>query len=492
VILGQNVIFQVVKGFIIKTIKKEWQRVNFPYSNKKWMTISLAAVLTTAIGAGTLTASANTATTEQTKATASATAEQAKETTATATETAAATDTKDQAATGSQASAANSTTEKAAAAPATTNTTTNTTAPTTTTPATTTPATTTPATTTPATTAPSSTAAEELTLEKAIQQALESNATLVTARLDAKNADINQMLSYKTSAEMPADMIESLAAAKGKYVNNAQLEMTTKLNAMQVTATESKIKLGAQQAYYNLIFALDDLQLKKQSLTRAQTQLKVAKAAFQVGTKAKTDVLQAEMGVAGAQASLTSAQNAVEVARMDLNDFEGRCLTKNWKIVSSNKETAPIKLTMKQAEDQALAKRIEMTKVQEELKLAELNVKLIEEYSALSTLPGRVARNNVEKSKLAIDEQKRAISKEVSQAYLNLNAAREAIDYQKTAKDSAAESYRLTNLRFENGLATTLEVIQAEEELSNRENQYQKAVLQYNLAVVNFETALGN
>ncbi|TGV30715.1 TolC family protein, partial [Mesorhizobium sp. M00.F.Ca.ET.186.01.1.1] len=119
-------------------------------------------------------------------------------------------------------------------------------------------------------------------------------------------------------------------------------------------------------------------------------------------------------------------------------------------------------------------------------------VKLIEEYSALSTLPGRQARNNVEKAKLAIEEQKRTISKEVAQAYLNLNAAKQAIEFQKKAKDSAAESYRLTNLRFENGLATTLEVIQAEEELSDRENQYQKAILNYNLAVVNFETALGN
>lgn len=430
--------------------------MNFPYSNKKWMTISLAAVLTTAIGAGTLTASANTAATEPTKTTATATTEQDK-----------ATATNETTATGTE--------EKATAAPA---------------PAATT--TTAPATTTPTTTEPTTGAVEELSLEKAIQQALETNATLATARLDAKNADINQMLSYKSSADMPADMIESLDAAKGKYIGNAQGEMTKKLNALQVTATEGKIKLGAQQAYYNLIFAQDDLELKKQSLSRAQTQLKVAKAAFAVGTKAKTDVLQAEMGLAGAQANLTSAKNSVEVARMDLNDFLGVELTKNWKVASSNKQTAPIKLTMQQAEDQAISKRVEMTKVQEELKLAELNVKLIEEYSALSTYQGRVARNNVEKSKLAIEEQKRAISKEISQAYLNLNAAREAIDYQKTAKDSAAESYRLTNLRFENGLATTLEVIQAEEELSNRENQYQKAILQYNLAVVNFETALGN
>jgi len=107
-------------------------------------------------------------------------------------------------------------------------------------------------------------------------------------------------------------------------------------------------------------------------------------------------------------------------------------------------------------------------------------------------MPGKIARNNVEKAQKAIEEQKRTISKEVAQAYLNLDAARQSIDFQKKAKDSAAESYRLTNLRFENGLATTLEVVQAEEELSSRENQYQKAILSYNLAVVNFENTLGN
>ncbi|GED67545.1 hypothetical protein BRE01_12470 [Brevibacillus reuszeri] len=404
--------------------------MNFPYSSKKWMTISLAAVLTTAIGAGTLTASANTGS-EAAKTTATAPAQTP------------------------------ATPDKVAAQTGTT-------------------------------TAPATNAAEELTLEKAIEQALKTNVTLENAKIDAKNADLNQALSYKTNADMPEEMRDTLDAAKAKQVGNAQGELTKKLNALAVNATESKIKLGAQNAFYNLIFAQDDYQLKKQSLQRAEQQLKVAKAAFDVGTKAKTDVLQAEMGVAGAQAALTQAENSVQVAIMDLNDFLGVDLTKKWNVKSSNKQTAPVSMTMEQAQAQALTKRVEMTKVQEELNLAELNVKLINEYSFLSTMPGKIARNNVEKAQKTIEEQKRTISKEVAQAYLNLDAARQSIDFQKKAKDSAAESYRLTNLRFENGLATTLEVVQAEEELSSRENQYQKAILSYNLAVVNFETSLGN
>ncbi|WP_064200426.1 TolC family protein [Brevibacillus brevis] len=402
--------------------------MNFPYSKKKWMSISLAALLTTALGAGTLTASANTG------------SDQAK------------------APTTVQAS-----TDKVAAEAGKANTTTTDTA-----------------------------ATDELTLEKAIEQALKSNVSLQNARLDAKNADINDSIIYRSTAQMTADMLDSLDAAQAKYVRSAQSEMTKKLNALAVKSTEGKIKLGAQDVYYKLIFAQDDVNLKKQSLDRAEAQLKVAKAAFDVGTNAKTDVLEAEMGVAGAKAELTNAENSLEIAVMNLNDFLGVDLQKEWKIVSANKKMAPISITMKDAEKEALSKRLEITKAEEELKLAELNVKLIAEYTAASTLSGQEARNNVEKSKLAIDEAKRTVSKDVAQAYLNLNAAREAIDFQKAAKDSAAESYRLKNLRYENGLATTLEVIQSEETLSTRENAYQKAILSYNLAVVNFENALGN
>ncbi|MBH0328228.1 membrane protein [Brevibacillus brevis] len=402
--------------------------MNFPYSKKKWMSISLAALLTTALGAGTLTASANTG------------SDQAK------------------APTTVQAS-----TDKVAAEAGKDNTAT-----------------------------PDATAADELTLEKAIEQAMKTNATLQNARFDARNADISSSLAYRSTASMTADMLETLDDAKQKFVTNATAEMNRKLNALAVKSTEGKIKLGAQDAYYKLIFAQDDVNLKKQSLARAEAQLKVAKAAFDVGTNAKTDVLEAEAGVAAAKAALTAAENNLEIERMNLNDFLGVDLQKEWKIVSSNKQMAPIAMTMAEAEKEALSKRLEITKGEEELKLAELNVKLIAEYTAASTLQGQQARNNVEKTKLSIDEAKRTVSKDVAQSYLNLKTAREAIDLQKAAKDAAAESYRLKNLRYENGLATTLEVINSEEQLSSRENEYQKSILNYNLAVVKFETALGN
>ena len=436
--------------------------MNFPYSTKKWMKLGMAAVLTTAIGVGTMTASA-----ANTTDNAANTQEAKTETTTDTAQTTTENETKAEAST-------DASSETKPAAEVQTNTTNS-------------------STQTPTKTdTPASSAVEDLTLEKAIAQALESNATLETARLNKKNADIDSRLSYESAMDIPSDMIESLSEAQAKYVQVETQELNKKLNGLQLQVTENQIKMGAQQKYYDLIYAQNDLELKKQSLARAQQQLKVAQAAFEVGTKAKTDVLQAEMGVASAQAALTSAESALEIARMDLNDFLGVDLDKKWNVVVENKQTAKVTKTLEQAQQEALSKRVEIVKAEGELELAELNVEMIEKYSALSTYAGRKARNNVETAKLAIDEQKRAISKEVAQAYYNLNSALQAIEFQKKAMESAAESYRLTNLRYENGLATTLEVIQAEEELSSQENQYQRAIQTYNLAVVNFETALGN
>ncbi len=335
-------------------------------------------------------------------------------------------------------------------------------------------------------------AVDQLTVAKAIEQALKTNSDLQAKRLEAKNADINARLVNETVGDIPSDFIESLDAAQQKYATEAKAQMAKKLNALVVKATESGTKLGAQKAYYDLLHAQSELQLKKQSLVRAQTQLKVAKAAFDVGTMAKTDILQAEMGVAGAQAALASAENNLEISRMKLNEFLGVELTKQWKLAEDNKPMQPNPMTLEQATELALKQRVEMVQKQEELKLAELTRDLIAKYSALSTYQGQVARNDVEKAKLAIDEQKRQISLNVAEAFYNLNAAKLAAEFNKKAMEAAAESYRLTNLRFQNGLATTLEVIQAEEALSERENDYQEAVRSYNLAVVNFETALGN
>lgn len=428
--------------------------MNYPYSKKGWTALTLAAVMLTSVGVAQADTDKESAQTTVSSNPFAATTQ--KETASTA-----------------KPEAANNN--------ATTNTTTNTTntakpvAANTATP---------PATQSPA-------AVEKLTIQAATEQALATNMTLKSMRIDIDTADINSRLIHESSNTIKVDFIETLGAAQNKYVSDAKGQLAKKLNSLSYKSTESKIRLGVQKAYYDLVNAQSQLELKKQSLTRAQTQLKVAKASVAVGTRAKTDVLQAEMGVSGAQAALVSAQNTVEVARLTLNQTMGVDLKKQWTLTDKNKAAGIKEMGLEEATAKAIQDRVEMAQRQGDVDVAQLNYEVIAKYSAASTYSGQIAENDVEKAKLGVEDQKTKITMEVAQAYLNLNAAKQGVEFNNKARESAAESYRLTNLRFENGLATTLEVISAEEELTTKENQYQDAIHQYQLAAMNYQNVIG-
>jgi len=332
----------------------------------------------------------------------------------------------------------------------------------------------------------------KLTEQTAIEQALKTNADLVSFRLDVHTADVNARLVHAKVKDIPDSFIESLDAAQSKYVNDAKVQMAKKVNELALKALESKIKLGAQSAYYDLLNAQADLSLKKQSLKRAETQLKVAKAKFEVGEKAKTEVLQAQAALAGAQAALAASESNLQIKRLKLNEFLGVELQTQWEIASDVKSLQAKSMKLEDAVEQAIKTRYEIKQKEEEIKVAELNLSLYEKYSMKATYQGMMGANELEKAKLALEEEKRAIAVEVSKAYYDLQAALAGIEALQKGKEASAENYRLVNLKFENGLATTLEVIQAEVDLSDSENKYQDAVLKVNLAIVNFENALGN
>ncbi|HZG16651.1 MAG TPA: stalk domain-containing protein [Candidatus Bathyarchaeia archaeon] len=330
-----------------------------------------------------------------------------------------------------------------------------------------------------------------LNMADAVKLAMQSNADLNTLRLDAKNADINARLVNSSVRDISSDMIESLEMAQQKYVNNAKAAMAKKVNEQFLKASESKIKLAVEKAYYDLLNAKDDLALKQQAMKRAEAQLKIAKVSYEVGTRAKTDVLQAEAGVSAAKAALAVAESNVSIANMKLNDVMGTTLTKAWEVVPESLSTDSRNMSVDSAIALAVKQRPEVMQKQEELKVAEINVELIAKYSALSTYPGKISRNDVEKAKLAIKEAERSVSVEAAQAYYNLEAARKALESYEKAAAAAEENYRLSMLRYENGMGTTLEVLQADEELSNRANQHRSAVYQYNLAIISFDNAIG-
>ncbi|OAJ75958.1 transporter [Brevibacillus sp. SKDU10] len=332
--------------------------------------------------------------------------------------------------------------------------------------------------------------ANDLTVEKAVQLTLENNLDYKKAKILVDNAMIGANAAAFTSTKIKEGMIEDVGTATSKYVGTVKAEGQEKLGKLALKRSEGSFKLGAEKLYFDLLNAEDDLTLKKQSLERSESQLKIANAAFGVGTRAKTEVLQAETGVAQAKAAVAQAESAKDIARLELNKFMGVDLNKKWNLLTKQTSENVEVMDVEKAIAKALKEHVDILTAQQEITNTEKELEVIEKYSILSGFGGQKAKNDYETNKLALTQTQNQVKVDLMQSYYNLNSIKTALEALKKGTEAAAENYRLTKLRFENGLATAVEVVTAEEELSKAENNYQKNLHQLNLAVMSYENAV--
>ena len=85
------------------------------------------------------------------------------------------------------------------------------------------------------------------------------------------------------------------------------------------------------------------------------------------------------------------------------------------------------------------------------------------------------------------------------QALANLNAfyaeastARSELDGLRNSASLAAESLRLTNLQYQAGEATALEVVNAQDSLTQARNAYDDGAARYRIALARLQTLTGS
>jgi outer membrane protein TolC len=85
----------------------------------------------------------------------------------------------------------------------------------------------------------------------------------------------------------------------------------------------------------------------------------------------------------------------------------------------------------------------------------------------------------------------REIERNLSGFYEEARAAREEMDLLKTAADLGTENLRLNTLRYQAGEATILELVDAQNTLTQARNAYDDSQVRYRLALANLQTLTG-
>jgi outer membrane protein len=144
---------------------------------------------------------------------------------------------------------------------------------------------------------------------------------------------------------------------------------------------------SVKQSYYDLLYAIDNLEAQRKSLSLAAKLLEENQIKVRVGTMAPLDVVQAESEHASreeavilAEAAIAEAEDALKRAIFNTNDpamWETR-------IVPVDRPTAePFRVDLEAAIQTALGKRTDITSARKRLESAEYNV----EYARNQLLP---------------------------------------------------------------------------------------------------------
>lgn len=288
------------------------------------------------------------------------------------------------------------------------------------------------------------------------------------------------------------------------------------------------VKLTATSSYYNVLEATDSLQLSRDSVERLTAHLKNVQAQYDVGVVAKVDVLRSEVELADAEQNLIKAQNAYDLAVANLNNVIGLPLDTEL-IVSERLGYYKYANTLENCINFALVNRPELFQAEAGVEAARagvkvarsgfmpqvavsatnswtahswpgdenenwgvgLNVSLNVFDSGVTAAKVRSADANLVKAEETYRQTRDAVQLDVRSSYLNLREAEKRIGTAKVAVDKAEEDYHIAQVRYQAGVGTNLDVMDAQVALTAAKNNYIQALYDYNTSGAELEKAMG-
>ena len=288
------------------------------------------------------------------------------------------------------------------------------------------------------------------------------------------------------------------------------------------------MKQTVSNAYYTLLAAIDAQQVCEQSVVALQDHLKNVQAQYDVGVVAKVDLLRSEVELTSAQQDLIKAENRHSIAEARLNNMMG---------IDQDTQLNPVeelgytvyKEVLPNCISYAMLHRLDLQQSRLQVKAAEAALNgakagwMPSVSGSLSNSwsddrwPGTEGSNwgvsvdvnmnvfdsGVTKSKVAAAKANLMVAKEsyrqdtdnveldVRNCYNTLREAEKRISTTQVAVSKAEEDYHIAQVRYEAGVGTNTDVLDAQVALHQARNNFNTSLYDYNLAKVALDTAMG-
>ncbi|WP_297085275.1 TolC family protein [Thermoleptolyngbya sp. C42_A2020_037] len=388
----------------------------------------------------------------------------------------------------------------------------------------------------------------ELELEQARAQLQEARAAnLPTAQLGAdltftENTDRPQPSIFNPNPPQESDITTSLGGSVRidydlftsgqRSATIRAAEGQVRLRELEVERLSEQLRLDVSNDFYDVQEADENVRIAQDTVRQAEQSLRDALALEQAGVGTRFDVLQAQVELANAQQELVQALSDQQtnrrrlVRRLDLSQTvnlvaaDAVAPAEDWTL--SLEESIVLAYKNRAELEQQLVQR-DIAQRQRRAALATLGpqVALFGQYqfenptndqnsdfrdiyqfgvrASMTLFDGGRARAQARQQELnmaiaeaSFADNRDAIRLEVEQSFYSLQANRTNISTAEAGVEQARESLRLARLRFQAGVGTQTEVLQAQTDLTRAEANLVRAVLGYNRSLVALQRAISN
>jgi outer membrane protein len=315
-----------------------------------------------------------------------------------------------------------------------------------------------------------------LSLKEAIDLGLRKSRTIRLAELSLKV----QELQYR---EGKANLL-----LNPSVVSELQLENTWQRAQRNFALQRMQLALSIEEAYYNVLRAERALSLARENLARLEKQLEDTRTRFSLGVVAKIDVLRNELEVDRARLEVERAERNLALSRMNLGSILGQGFEANFTL-STDLSFEPEELDRDACIQYALLHRPEVKEKEETLALRQKELAVVTSYTP--ALEREKARVNLEVAKEELENTRESIILEVEQKFSDLLAALKNVPIARKNLEVARETLAVQQARFDAGVITLLDLLEAQNDLYRAESDYLQALFDYHIARAKFYNALG-
>jgi outer membrane protein TolC len=352
-----------------------------------------------------------------------------------------------------------------------------------------------------------------------------NTATTPFASSDGVTTDLNTIL------QLNYDLYTG--GQRSAQIRLAESQIRTQELALEQAAEQ--LRFDVTDAYYSVQEADSQVEIARAAVADAEQSLRDAELLEQAGLGTRFDVLQAEVDLANEEQNLTRAISQRRISRRQLVETLGLGQQIEVTAATPPEVSGTWDLSLEESIVLAYQNRAELEQQLEQREIAQENqvialagirpqVSLFTRYNVRDIIDdssggvtgagdglaigaqlqwtlydggqararARQAEENAAIAENRFDQFRNQIRREVEQAFYNLQANEQNIDTAEIAVEQAEESLRLARLRFQAGVGTQTDVINAQSALTQARGNLLTAIIDYNRSLAGLQRSVSN